>query len=133
MTERDNLRRMLTGEGPHHLPVDVWMTAPSLDMVEAHTGCRDEVRALGLSVEPFAGSAGTTHHFFSDRFIPGEGVVTWLNTPDGVEPLELRGIADPMGRIWLDLKSSGLPPASYQIVLYGARSNLTGVASFNVQ
>ena len=96
-------------------------------------GGNDSAPWVWVRVEPFAGNAGTTHHFFSDRFIPGEGVVTWLNTPDGVEPLDLRGIADPMGRIWLDLKSSGLPPASYQIVLYGARSHLTGVASFNVQ
>jgi hypothetical protein len=95
-------------------------------------GGNDSAPWVWVQVDPFAGRAGTTHHFFSDRFIPGEGVVTWLNTPDGVEPLELRGIADPMGRIWLDLKSSGLQPASYQIVLYGARSNLTGVASFNV-
>jgi hypothetical protein len=96
-------------------------------------GGNDSAPWVWVRVDPFAGAAGTTHHFFSDRFIPGEGVVTWLNTPDGVRPLELRGIADPMGRVWLDLKSSGLRPASYQIVLYGARSNLTGVASFNVQ
>jgi hypothetical protein len=96
-------------------------------------GGNDSAPWVWVQVDPFAGRAGTTHHFFSDRFIPGEGVVTWLNTPDGVKPLELRGIADPMGRVWLDLKSSGLRPASYQIVLYGARSNLTGVASFNVQ
>jgi hypothetical protein len=96
-------------------------------------GGNDSAPWVWVRVDPFSGGAGTTHHFFSDRFIPGEGVVTWLNTPDGVKPLDLRGIADPMGRIWLDFKSTGLRPASYQIVLYGARSNLTGVASFNVQ
>jgi len=96
-------------------------------------GGNDSAPWVWVQVDPFAGRAGTTHHFFSDRFIPGEGVVTWLNTPDGVKPLDLRGIADPMGRIWFDLKSTGLRPASYQIVLYGARSNLTGVVSFNVQ
>jgi hypothetical protein len=96
-------------------------------------GGNDSAPWVWVQVSPFAGRAGTTHHFFSDRFIPGEGVVTWLNTPDGVKPLDLRGVADPMGRVWIDLKSSGLRPASYQIVLYGARSNLTGVASFNVQ
>jgi hypothetical protein len=96
-------------------------------------GGNDSAPWVWVRVDPFAGTAGTTHHFFSDRFIPGEGVITWLNTPDGVKPLNLRGIADPMGRIWLDFKSTGLRPASYQIVLYGARSNLTGVASFNVQ
>jgi hypothetical protein len=96
-------------------------------------GGNDSAPWVWVRVDPFAGAAGTTHHFFSDRFIPGEGIVTWLNTPDGVKPLDLHGITDPMGRIWLDFKSTGLRPASYQIVLYGARSNLTGVASFNVQ
>jgi uroporphyrinogen decarboxylase len=51
MTERDNLRRMLTGEGAHHLPLDVWLTEPSYEMVVAKTGIKDEIDALGLSVE----------------------------------------------------------------------------------
>ncbi len=51
MTERENLRRMLEGDRPHHLPLDVWLTDPSRDMMEAHLGTRDEVAALGLSIE----------------------------------------------------------------------------------
>jgi hypothetical protein len=85
-----------------------------------------------LWVEPLAGAAGTTHHFFSDRFIPSEGIYTWLNTPQGVRPLALRGVADLLGRVWLDFSSAGLPPGTYQLVTYGARSNLTGVATFIV-
>jgi hypothetical protein len=85
-----------------------------------------------VAVDPLGGWPGTTHHFFTDRYIPGEGIYTWLNTPDGVRPLELRGIADSMGRVWLDFQSSGLRPGTYQLVLYGARSNLTGVATFYV-
>jgi hypothetical protein len=87
---------------------------------------------LWLAVEPVSGRAGTTHHFFSDRFIPQEGIVTWLNTPSGVEPLDLRGVADSYGRIWLDFRSAGLAPGTYSLVLYGARSNLTAVATFYV-
>jgi uroporphyrinogen decarboxylase len=51
VTERENLLRMLAGERTSHLPLDVWLTAPSLAMVEAHRGTRDAVEALGLSVE----------------------------------------------------------------------------------
>lgn len=51
MTERDNLLRMLSGEKADHLPLDVWMTEPARDLMESHTGSRDEVEALGLAVE----------------------------------------------------------------------------------
>ncbi|HEU5101894.1 MAG TPA: hypothetical protein VFU22_22890 [Roseiflexaceae bacterium] len=85
-----------------------------------------------LLVEPISGTVGTTHHFYTDRFIPSEGIYTWLNTPHGVEPLELRGVADSLGRVWLDFSSKGLRPGTYQLVTYGARSNLTGVATFYV-
>lgn len=37
--------------GPQRLPLDVWVTAPALDMIEAHTGSRDQVRALDLSID----------------------------------------------------------------------------------
>jgi hypothetical protein len=85
-----------------------------------------------LLVDPLGGYSGTTHHFYTDRYIPSEGIYTWLNTPHGVEPLELRGTADLLGRVWLDLPSTGLSPGTYQLVTYGARSNLTGVATFYV-
>jgi len=85
-----------------------------------------------LLVDPLGGYPGTTHHFYTDRFIPSEGIYTWLNTPHGVEPLELRGTADLLGRVWLDFSSTGLSPGTYQLVTYGARSNLTGVATFYV-
>jgi hypothetical protein len=83
-------------------------------------------------VDPLGGWPGTNHRFFSDRFIPGEGIVTWINTPGGVKPLDLRGTADRDGRVTLDFRSSGLPAGTYSLVLYGARSNLTGVATFYV-
>jgi hypothetical protein len=83
-------------------------------------------------IDPIGGFAGTTHHFSTDRFIPSEGIYTWLNTPQGVRPLELRGVADLLGRVWLDFASTGLQSGTYQLVLYGARSKLTGVATFSV-
>jgi hypothetical protein len=85
-----------------------------------------------LAVDPLGGFAGTTHHFFTDRFIPSEQIASWLNTPDGVKPLYQRRSADLMGRVWFDVGSSGLRPGSYQLVLYGMRSNLTAVATFIV-
>lgn len=88
---------------------------------------------LWLSATPTAGKAGTVHQFFTDRFIPGEGVIPWLNTPSGVRPLELRTTADNYGRISLNLATTGLAPGNYSLVVYGARSNLTGVTSFTVQ
>lgn len=86
-----------------------------------------------LSVDPVRGRVGTTHRFFTDRFIPNEGIITWLNTPNGVKPLDLRATADSDGRVWLNFSSSGRTPGTYQLVVYGARSNLTAVGTFIVQ
>jgi hypothetical protein len=84
-------------------------------------------------VTPANGPAGTTHTFVSNRFIPAEGIITWLNTPTGVRELNLRGVADAQGVVQLAFSSAGLSPGSYQMVLYGARSQLTGVVTFTVQ
>ena len=51
----------------------------------------------------------------------------------GVRALDLRGVVDSQGVIILDFSSTGLRRGNYQLVLYGARSQLTGVASFTVQ
>lgn len=96
-------------------------------------GGNDTSAYLWLTVSPASGKAGTLHRFYTDRFIPGEGVVTWLNTPSGVKPLDLRGTADGYGRIWLDLSSAGLTPGNYSLVAYGGRSGLTAVSGFTVQ
>lgn len=87
---------------------------------------------LWLAVTPTHGRAGTTHRFFTDRYIPGEGVVAWLNTPTGVAPLDLRTIADRDGRVWLNFTTTGRAPGNYSLVVYGARSHLTAVAGFTV-
>jgi hypothetical protein len=86
-----------------------------------------------VAATPDRGPAGTKHSISSNRFAPGEEVSTWLNTPQGVRPLSLRGTADAQGSLTLSYASSGLARGSYQIVLYGNRSGLTGVASLIVQ
>ncbi len=96
-------------------------------------GGNDNADWVWVTADRLSGPAGTTFTFFSDRFIPGEGVHLWLNTPTGVAPLDRREIADLFGRVWVDFSSAGLAPGSYQIVLYGARSQLTGVQTFIVQ
>ncbi len=96
-------------------------------------GGNDTAPFVWLIVEPIRGSANTTRTFFSDRFVPGENVVTWLNTPRGVRPLDVAAAADPSGRVWLTYRPSDLAPGTYQIVAHGTRSRLTGVASFVVQ
>jgi len=96
-------------------------------------GGNDTAPFVWLIVEPVQGSAKETRTFFSDRFVPGEQVVTWLNTPRGVKPLDVAAAADPSGRVWLTYRPSDLTPGTYQIVAHGARSRLTGVVSFVVQ
>lgn len=55
MTERENLLRMFNRQRPHHLPLDVWVTEPAVDMIEEHLGTRDHIKALGCSVCNVAG------------------------------------------------------------------------------
>ncbi len=88
---------------------------------------------VATEVTPTEGLAGTKHTFLSNRFAPGEGIITWLNTPSGVRALDLRGVVDSQGAVGLTFSSAGLSPGNYQLVLYGARSRLTGVASFTVR
>jgi hypothetical protein len=86
-----------------------------------------------VQATPTSAPAGSTHTFMSNRFAPGEGITTWLNTPQGVQALDLRGVADSQGAVSLQLNSAGLKAGTYQIVLYGMRTQLTGVATFTVR
>jgi hypothetical protein len=107
---RSNWAPVLVGSGPSDAPY-VW-----------------------VQVTPDRGPAGTQHRFYSNRFLPGEPVSTWLNMPDrSVRALSLRGSADGDGALTLAYASTGLARGTYQIVLYGQRSGLTGVATFIVQ
>jgi hypothetical protein len=88
---------------------------------------------IWVQVTPDRGGPGTAHSFYTDRLLPGEGVSTWLNTPQGVRALSLRGTANAEGVVRLNFSSAGLARGTYQMVLYGQRSGLTGVATFIVQ
>lgn len=107
--QRANWTPVLVGSGPSDAPY-IW-----------------------AQVTPDRGAPGTRHSFYTDRFLPGEGVSTWLNTPRGVQALPLRGTANGDGAIRLSYASTGLARGTYQLVLYGQRSGLTGVATFVVQ
>lgn len=87
-----------------------------------------------VAVDPTSGPLGTRYNFMSNRFLPGETVTTWLNMPGGsISPLDLRGTANADGSVWLNLTNNNLRPGTYQLVLYGNRSGITGVASFTVR
>jgi hypothetical protein len=87
-----------------------------------------------VAVDPTSGPLGTRYNFMSNRFMPGETVTTWLNMPGGsISPLDLRGTANNDGSVWLSLTNNSLRPGTYQLVLYGNRSGITGVASFTVR
>lgn len=92
----------------------------------------DSAPYVWLKVDPASGTPAASRLVTSNRYAPGEGVVTWLNTPSGVKPFEVRGVADASGAIALRFSSAGLPSGTYQIVVYGTRSALTGVATFTV-
>lgn len=93
-----------------------------------------------VRVSPDRGPAGTTHVFFSNRFLPGERVVAWVNInrgAGGVRALDLAGTANSLGEVELRLRSTDpnpdLPRGTHQIVLAGQRSGLQGVVDFIVQ
>jgi hypothetical protein len=90
----------------------------------------DQIR---LTVAPDRGPPGTLHRFSSERYLPGERVVTWLNTPGGVRALDLTATADRLGRIAFELPSSGFAVGDYGFVAYGIISDITGVGPFRVQ
>lgn len=85
-----------------------------------------------VAVTPEAAPQGTILNIYSDRFLPEEPIVAWLNTPDGVRAIEADYTSDSYGRIALALPSAELAPAGYEIVLYGTRSKLTGVQGFTI-
>lgn len=88
-----------------------------------------------MAADPLQGRVGTPFYFFSDRFIPGERVLTWLQRADGVRYPEgegLSGRADGDGRIYVHLDSSALLPGTYQVVLHGKRSRLEAVATITI-
>lgn len=85
-----------------------------------------------MTVTPTQGPGGTTYTFFSDRFLPGEQIFTWLNSSDGAIGTDFSTEADENGRVQFDYANAALTPGSYQMVLLGKRSELTAVTNFVV-
>lgn len=86
-----------------------------------------------MEVQPERGRAGSTHRFFTDRFIPGERVAFWLNTPRGVEGLSKADDADGFGRVWAEFNTRGRERGTYSLVARGERSGIQAVRSFVVE
>lgn len=86
-----------------------------------------------MTVQPPAGPPSTTFGFLSDRFLPNEAVVFWLNTVNGPLSIGKQGKVDNNGRIWLDFTAHHLSPGTYQMVAYGKRSELIAVTTFVVE
>lgn len=86
-----------------------------------------------MTVFPATGGAGAFFTFESDCFEPEEQVVTWLNTPLGIEPLELRATADAGGRVSFQLNSRGFTPGTnYGFVAQGVSSAIQVLGPFIV-
>ncbi|NNJ13749.1 hypothetical protein EKD04_025830 [Chloroflexales bacterium ZM16-3] len=95
-------------------------------------GFNNDARYVFLAITPTNGPPGTRFEAFTDRFIPDEPLTAWLNTPDGIEPIERTLHADAFGRIRIDLDSVGRAPTTYELVIYGQRSKLVAVSEFTV-
>lgn len=85
------------------------------------------------SITPAAGPPGTIFTIRANRFEPYETVVTWLNTPTGVQELDLYGQAGNPGTIELTFDSSGLAPGDYSLVLHGTDSGHERVLPFSLR
>jgi hypothetical protein len=85
---------------------------------------------LWMIVQPVSGLPGELRTFYSNRFVPGELVTTWLNTRNGVIALDITANADGLGQVWLDYRPERLAPGSYQLVAYGNKSRRAAVATF---
>jgi hypothetical protein len=88
---------------------------------------------LWMLVQPVTGLPGELRTFYSNRFVPGEVVTTWLNTRSGVMALDVTTTADGLGQVWMDYRPERLAPGSYQLVAYGNKSRRAAVATFVVR
>ncbi|MFI5385145.1 MAG: uroporphyrinogen decarboxylase family protein [Fimbriimonadales bacterium] len=90
---------MLSGTGPDHLPLDVWLVEPSADMVELHTGTRDEAEALGLAVERvgprYSANPGVWREAYRELGfdVRPDALIGTTGTVDNLPPAESLGAA----------------------------------------
>jgi hypothetical protein len=96
-------------------------------------GGNDNGSFVWTIVQPVDGRPGDLRTFYSNRFVPGETVSAWLNTPNGVRALGITEEVDSQGQVWLEYRPSTLAPGVYQMVIAGQSSRLTGVATFIVR
>jgi hypothetical protein len=87
-----------------------------------------------LGAEPDTVPQGNTLIFFSNRYLPEEPVVFWLNLPDGTQAdVDGRERVNDNGVFEFAYDTGDLPPGTYQMVAFGLRSELVGFATFTVQ
>lgn len=86
-----------------------------------------------VGAQPGSAARGARVRFLSDRFLPGEEIALWLNTPDGVRAINTRLEADLEGVVRYDYITSGLRPGAYSLVFAGISSDLIGVGAFVVE
>lgn len=87
-----------------------------------------------LTVSPVSAPANIVKRFYSDRFLPDEEIIFWINRPDGSQAGVIpRAKVDPNGRFELFLRDTSLYPGVYQMVATGMNSELVGTAMFTVE
>ncbi len=86
-----------------------------------------------MGVEPQVAPRNTIQSFYSDRFLPNETVVFWLNRSDGTSvELNRETRVDESGYFTLSFDNSVLVPGDYQMVAAGRNSGLTAFVDFTV-
>ena len=88
--------------------------------------------AAPATIAPSAGPAGTPFAIVAGGFGGGEQVVTWLNTPAGVQAQALAGKADDQGDIQLQLDGARLAPGYYGLVLHGLDTEREYLLPFSI-
>jgi hypothetical protein len=88
-----------------------------------------------MAVEPQSGKVGTTFRFFSNRFVPGEHIKSYLISRDGIHRRRsLDSQANGEGHFWIHFEeTSSLTPGTYQLSVIGERSELVAGAVFVVE
>lgn len=101
-------------------------------VVYGRSSGREYVVPFIVTPTPTSGPAGTIFPLTANGYQAGEQVVTWLNTPSGVQPFSLTGQANDDGDVQLRLNSSGLAPGAYGLVVHGLSSGYEVVWLFMI-
>jgi hypothetical protein len=90
----------------------------------------DAIQHVSATIDPATKSVIIT----GDIFIPNEKITGWINLPGGTVKAITGGLgnASTFGLVKAVYNLEGLDPGDYSIVLYGARSEVQGVAHFTV-